>query len=117
MPVADIPLHRTKLPTNMISDSAIKTDGAHVNGGVHSKANSFHHPLDPLSPNEVRYITTLKSLAFTYLSFVITADRYRSPYYPSSYRCQHRTQSYQVYHMYSTSPTQESRPCISGHFT
>lgn len=99
-------------PTNMSPDGAgTKT----VTNNVQSKAKSFDHPLDPLSPKEVCYLTHLGVPSS--LSVVIIKDCYHSPINPSSYCRPHRTQSRQVHHMYSTSPTQESRPCVPGHST
>ena len=83
---------------------------------IQSKAKSLDHPLDPLTPKEassaVHTIT-----ASTHAWQPLPVDCCSGLVNPSSYRRQYRTQSYQVPYMYSTSPTQESRPCIPGHFT
>lgn len=62
--VAQIPLIQNYQPTSMSPDGASESKTALSNGGhvtVQSKVKSFDHPLDPLSPTEVRYLASMPS--------------------------------------------------------
>lgn len=59
----------------MSPDGASTKMNDHVNGGavpLPTKPKSFDHPLDPLSPKEVCYLTA--KFMFTVIDIVITAD-------------------------------------------